>query len=76
MNQILYMNLEIEINGNHFRLSLPVGSPWKDALEAIKVLGEKAFEIAQKTMESAAQPIKQEANGASSEVSNGSSEQH
>jgi len=75
MNQILYMNLEIEVNGYHFRLSLPIGAPWQDALNAIKQMGEHAYEIAKKTAEAAEVPLKKEISGTSNEqVTNGTTE--
>lgn len=68
MNQILTLNLEKEMNGRIYRLALPVGVTWAEALDVIKEFGEMTVQLAEqaakqaeaatdKSMESEAEPI-------------------
>jgi hypothetical protein len=55
MNQRLIFNLEKEVNGNLYRLCLPLGVQWTEALEVIKEFHEASIQLAQQATEKAAQ---------------------
>lgn len=47
MNQISYFTLEADINGMPYRLSLPVGAKWAEAIAGVEQMMEKIKEIAE-----------------------------
>ena len=46
MNQIAYFTIEADINGKPYRLSLPMGTAWAEAISAVEEIVSKVKEIA------------------------------
>lgn len=60
MNQVVYFTLEVDINGKPYRLSLPMGAAWTEAISAVEEIIEKVRGIAdaaQKAHEASQAPI-------------------
>jgi hypothetical protein len=46
MNQIAFYNIEKEIEGRAYRLSMQIGSPWEEAIAISQAFADKVKEIA------------------------------
>jgi hypothetical protein len=53
MNQILTLSLEKEIEGKVYRLALPIGVAWSEAISVIQEFGSMAVALAQQAEEAA-----------------------
>ncbi len=49
MNQVLVVNLEKEVNGSTYRLCLPMGAQWSEALAVVKEFHDACILLAEES---------------------------